>query len=260
MTEDNLLVYILASIAVMLLFAVGVIWFLNQTQRKIVQSKLKEQEREISFQKELLENTVKTQESERERIAKELHDDVGSQLSVIHLNLHVLKEKVEKDQELHQVLDHIEQSLKKSTERTRTISHDLMPSILQKFGFLDAVNELVNSINLAQVLDVDIENESSLKISDKFKLLHLYRIIQELLNNTLKYANASKVKIVFTEIGEQIEMIYTDNGVGFDPSKHSEGLGLGNVNTRIRLLDGTIDWSSEKGDGVKITSKFPNHD
>jgi len=171
MADNSLFLYILASIVIMLVFAIAVIWFLNQTQRKITEGKLKEQQRELEFQKEMLINTVKTQEGERERISKELHDDVTSQLSIIHLNLHLLKQKVNTDGELSKIIDHIESSLKNSTERTRTISHELMPAILLKFGFHNALKELANNINLTEALDVNIIDEQKIKIQDEFKLL-----------------------------------------------------------------------------------------
>ncbi len=260
MTDNNLFFYILISIVIMLVFAMAVIWFLNQTQRKITEGKLKEQERELDFQKEMLLNTVKTQEGERERISKELHDDVTSQLSIIHLNLHLLKRKLDADPELAIIIDHIESSLKNSTERTRTISHELMPAILLKFGFHNALKELANGVNLTEVLDVNIIDDQKIQIKDQFKLLHIYRVIQELLNNTLKYAKAKKVDITFDTIGDELIMSYQDDGQGFDTKKLSEGLGLGNVKTRIRLLDGDINWDSDLGKGVKVLSKFPNYD
>ena len=89
MEESNIIVYILGSIVLMMLFAASVVWFLNHAQKKIIKNKLKQQELQISFQKELLLNTVKTQENERSRISKELHDDIASKLSIIHLNLHL---------------------------------------------------------------------------------------------------------------------------------------------------------------------------
>ena len=260
MTDNNLFLYILFSIVIMLVFAMAVIWFLNQTQRKITEGKLKEQQRELDFQKEMLLNTVKTQEGERERISKELHDDVTSQLSIVHLNLHLLKQKMNSNPELTSIFEHIEYSLKNSTERTRTISHELMPAILLKFGFHNALKELANGVNLTETFEVNIIDDEKIKIKDEFKLLHIYRVIQELLNNTLKYAKAKKVDITFDTIGDELIMTYQDDGVGFDTNKLSEGLGLGNIKTRIRLLDGDINWDSTPSEGVTVLSKFPNYD
>ena len=245
----------------MLIFAFAVIWFLNQTQKKLTSSKIKEQELLLNFRKELLLNTVKTEENERNRISKELHDDVTSQLSIINLNIHLLKQKVSDNIDMFKIIDHIESSLKQSKERTRTISHELMPLILKKFGLHHALKELEDSVNISEIFRLDITDDHLLNIQDDFKLLHIYRIIQELINNAIKYSKAKKVSIDFEEKQDtNIKMTYTDDGVGFDNTKTKKGLGLSNMNTRITLLDGTVEINSILGSGTSITFIFPNHD
>lgn len=261
MSENDIVVYILLSLVIMLLFAFAVIWFLNQTQKKLTSSKIKEQELLLNFRKELLLNTVKTEENERNRISKELHDDVTSQLSIINLNIHLLKQKVSENEDMFKIIDHIESSLKKSTERTRTISHELMPLMLKKFGLHHALKELEDSINITEIFQLDINNEHILNIKDDFKLLHIYRIIQELLNNAIKYSKAKNVHISFEEKQDlNIKLTYSDDGVGFDGKKIKGGLGFSNMNARITLLDGTVKINSILGSGTSITFIFPNHD
>ncbi len=261
MNENNFTPYILSSILGMLLIGILVIWFLNRAQIKISKEKIKRQEQKLEFQKELLVNTVRTQEKERERIAKELHDDVTSQLSIIHLNLHMLKERLDSEPESDNLIDHIETSLKNSTERTRSIAHELMPSIFKKFGFHHALKELANNVNLTNYIELQVENEHLLAITNQFNLLHIYRIIQELINNSLKYAEASKLQIIFESIENNfIQLSYSDNGVGFNTKQQNEGLGMGNLKTRIELLNGEIDLQSAPGLGTKVICKFPNYD
>lgn len=261
MSENDIVIYILLSLVIMLLFAFAVIWFLNQTQKKLTKSKIKEQELLLNFRKEMLLNTVKTEENERNRISKELHDDVTSQLSIINLNIHLLKEKLAHDVDMFKIIDHIETSLKKSTERTRTISHELMPLILKKFGLHHALQELEDSVNITSVFNLDINSDHIIHIKDDFKLLHIYRIIQELINNAIKYSKAKNVHISFEEEQDlNIKMTYSDDGIGFDSKKTKSGLGLSNMNARITLLDGTVDINSVQGSGTSITFIFPNHD
>ena len=261
MSENDIVIYILLSLVIMLVFAFAVIWFLNQTQKKLTSSKIKEQELLLNFRKEMLLNTVKTEENERNRISKELHDDVTSQLSIINLNIHLLKQKVSDNPDMFQIIDHIESSLKKSTERTRTISHELMPLILKKFGLHHALKELEDAVNITEVFHLDFNNDHLIQITDDFKLLHIYRIIQELINNALKYSKAKNVHISFEE--EQnlnIKMTYSDDGIGFDDQKVQSGLGLSNMNARITLLDGSVEINSKIGSGTTIIFIFPNHD
>jgi signal transduction histidine kinase len=261
MSENDIVIYILLSLVIMLIFAFAVIWFLNQTQKKLTSSKIKEQELLLNFRKEMLLNTVKTEENERNRISKELHDDVTSQLSIINLNIHLLKQKLTDNEDMFKIIDHIETSLKKSTERTRTISHELMPLILKKFGLHHALRELEDDVNITNIFHLDISNDHILQIRDDFKLLHIYRIIQELINNAIKYAKAKNVHISFEEKQDlNIKMVYTDDGVGFDTEKVNSGLGLSNISARITLLDGSVMFESIPGVGTTITFKYPNHD
>lgn len=261
MSENDIIIYILLSLVIMLIFAFAVIWFLNQTQKKLTSSKIKEQELLLNFRKEMLLNTVKTEENERNRISKELHDDVTSQLSIINLNIHLLKQKLSENDEMFKIIDHIETSLRKSTERTRTISHELMPLILKKFGLHHALQELEDAVNITEVFRIDISNDHIIQISDDFKTLHIYRIIQELINNALKYSKAKNVQINFEEEQDlNLKMTYTDDGIGFDNNKIKCGLGLSNINTRITLLDGNVEVNSILGSGTTLTFIFPNHD
>lgn len=244
----------------MLILALGFIWFLNHAQKKITQGRLNEHELSMFYQKEMLVNTVKTKEKERTRIAKELHDDVSSQLGIINLNLYALRKRIPQDEEITKLVDQITTSLKSSTERTRSISHELMPIMFQKYGLHEAFNEMQAQINLPDMLNYNIENDFLIKITDEFKLLHIYRIVQELTNNTLKYAEATIIDINFEENKKDLSMTYIDNGIGVDFNKIKYGLGLSNVKTRVSLLDGNITIKSSKNKGFKVKINFPNYD
>ncbi len=261
MKDQELMLTVMFGVIIMLVVIVITIWFFNQGQKKIIAIKLQKKENELAFQKTLLINTVKTQETERDRISSELHDDIASKLNIIHLNIHLLKKKIKDDPEVEKLIDQIESSLKQSTERTRNLSHELMPQLLKKFGIHHALKEMANIINISQVVQLSIKSEHLIQLNDDFKLLHLYRIIQELLNNTLKYAKANIVEIVFEPDNEFLVMTYRDNGIGFDPENLTSGLGIGNIKTRSELLKGVYSITSDKTKkGMLFYLKFPNND
>lgn len=260
MTENPIVLYVFISVLVMLVLALGFIWFLNHAQQKITQSRLKEQELSMFHQKEMLVNTVKTKEKERIRIAKELHDDVSSQLGIINMNLYALRQRIPQEKEITRLVDQISTSLKSSTERTRSISHELMPIIFQKYGLHEAFKELQSQINLSDDLKLNIENDFLIKLKEEFKLLHIYRIVQELLNNTLKYAKASTIDIAFEQGNKELTMTYSDDGVGVDFETIKYGLGISNVKTRVSLLNGNITIKSSINNGFKAIINFPNYD
>lgn len=260
MDENLIPIYILASIVIFLILSVSIILFLYHSHNKINKIKLHEKEMELKYQNELLLNTVKTQEAERSRIASELHDDIASKLNIIHLNLHLLKKGghlIETDLKL---IDQIETSLDVSIERTRSIAHELLPQIFRRFGIHHALKELEHSINITQVILVRIQSEHLLNILDELKLLHIYRIIQELIQNTLKYASAKNINIGFAEENDMIAMTYTDDGKGFDVKNATGGLGISNIMTRSKLLEGKVTFESlPEIKGMTCTIKFPNH-
>ncbi len=244
----------------MLAFAIAVVWFLNHAQKKIVEQKIKQKDLELQFQNDLLVNTVKTQENERDRIAKELHDDIASKLNIVHLNVQRLKEVIPKNTESNQMIDFIEMALKISTERTREISHELMPPLLNKFGINHTLTDLIHSVEMIGHISITMKNDYLIKISNQFKLLHLYRIIQEMINNTIKHAKASKILISFEEKADNLMMIYADDGIGYDMDVKSGGLGMNNILTRTKLLNGDIDVITSIDQGFKVYIKFPNND
>ncbi len=261
MAGEKLLLLIFAFIVIMLLFAMAVIWFLNQTQRKITVAKLQEQEKELEYQKELLNNTVRTQEDERGRIARELHDGVTSKLNIIHLNMHLLKQKVFEDKETNVIVNQIESSLSKSIERSRKISHELMPVVLKKFGLTHALNELLTEVNNTAIFELKFLGHEEVIIQDDFKSLHIFRIIQELVNNAIKYSKAKNVRIDFEINGSDVLIKYVDDGIGVKDNDLKKGLGFSSINTRMRLLAGDMKFekNNEKS-GLHIQFKFPYHD
>jgi signal transduction histidine kinase len=260
MEDKTIFIYIMASILLMLSFAIAVIWFFTYAQKRIISTKLKQKEMEIIFQKELLTNAVTIQETERDRIAKELHDEIGSKLNIASLNMHLLKSKIIHDEDSDTIFLRLDDALKSSAERTRTISHELMPPVFQNFGFAYAIEELQNSFNATSDLRILITDYQQIKITNKIKLLHIYRIIQELLSNTIKHAQATSINILFERQNEDVLFTYTDNGLGFDTRNMPTGMGFGNIKTRAELLDGTINYTSSLGKGFELTIKFPNHD
>ncbi len=260
MTDNNVLFYIIASSALILLLAFIMVLFFNASQKKIAKTKLQIQEIELNLQRELLENTVRTQESERDRIAKDLHDEVASKLNIIHLNLHLLKQKAADQADLKEIIEHIDSSLKKSSTRARSLSHELMPPLLSKFGLGYVFDDLEKSMNFSQDIDFQILGIEKLQIKDHLKNLHIYRIVQELLNNTIKYARAKQIRLCFETQGAMMKMTYQDDGLGFNIEQVKLGHGLHNIETRIRLINGTLHVESVPNGGTTFTFLFPNND
>ena len=259
MNENIILLYVLISIFLMGGFAIAVIWFFTIAQKKIIDTKIKQKEQEINFQKELLENTVNIQDEERERISKELHDDIGSKLNISLLNLQILKKKILNEDSLLQ-LQRLEDAINFSAKRTREISHEMMPPVLQNFGFKHGLEELQYEINASESIYLNIEGTELIGLSNPSKLLHIYRIIQELISNTIKHAKADKITIDFILEGESINLKYADNGIGYNKDSIQMGSGTQNITTRCQLLSGRLETITTAGNGYVANIKFPNYD
>ena len=257
MTENQLLLYIVISIAIMSIFALGIILFFNVSQKKIQAEALKRQEMKLTFQKELLQRTIQTQEEERNRISRELHDDIGSKLNVIHLNLHLLKSDVDKGKDIRELLDDIDTSLQNSIETTRHISHQLVPPTLRKFGLQSAIEDLQSSINRTGAVKMVVENITPWDVKELMSQLHFYRIIQELVQNALKHAKANHLIFTFEQKEGQLLRTYKDDGIGMPENIDSKGLGMSNLYTRVQILNG--QWAIDRAhqNGTRITLNLP---
>ncbi len=201
-------------------------------------------------QKELNNAVLESESKERFRIARDLHDSVGQLLSVIKMHL----SNVPENNALGELVD-------KTITEVRAISHNLIPEALN-FGLKRALEELVEKTQLNGKVKIDMDfaiEKAQIHLSKERELM-LFRIIQELLGNTLKHAQASEIELKIKEIGGEIELLFSENGIGFDVKKiaSSEGLGWKNTYARLSLLNGEIEISSQKNKGSNIKITLPN--
>jgi len=142
----------------------------------------------------------------------------------------------------------------------RSISHNLSPHILEKFGLIPGLQSHIEL--LKQTTDIEINLNSNIKNRIRPDIeLTLYRVLKECLNNTLKHAQAKNIFIVFAMDKTRLSVIYSDNGIGFDTEKDTEkneGIGLYNIQNRISSLGGICEIISAKGHGTRIKFEFKN--
>jgi len=261
MNDSAIFNLIIVSICIMVAIALSIIVLFNTSQRRIMSELQKAHDNKLSLQKMLLENTVAVQERERNRIARELHDNIGSQLSIMNLSLNVLKSLATfKPKELL-VIDQISDSLTSSIETTRNISHELFPATISKFGINTALQALATSVERAGVIDVDMQISHEWEQIEQSKVIHIYRVVQELINNTIKHAEAENIVIKSWTEAVNIIIRYQDDGNGLSADyKNYKGIGLGNIQTRIGLLDGQFTLQNDQyGDGYKAIITIPFH-
>lgn len=199
------------------------------------------------FSRKLIENI----EKERNRIAKDLHDDIGSSLSMIKNKIFSAKEKP-------LFLEEINKDVSSVIEHTRSISHQLYPSYIEKTGLKSVVGEFISKAEKdTGIIFLKEMDELNDELSPEEKA-HIFRIVQECVTNTLKYANATAVKLSISKFKGGIRMVYQDNGVGISRKKFHPGIGLMSIRERTKILNGNFEQSDNDGKGVKfIFSFFP---
>lgn len=201
------------------------------------------------------------QETERRRLAKEIHDGIGPLMSTIRMNLDAVKSKLsdapEKTQKQVGIMDELIQTV---ASDIRSISHDLMPSALIDFGLEQALQGLCNKISQSEVVKAEFHHRGFNKRLDSNIELNLYRIAQELINNALKYANAQEIVVQLVKRKNEIMLTVEDDGVGFDADKIENvlqsGIGMRNIKTRIEAMDGMFTIDTQPGKGVHATAEI----
>lgn len=241
--EGKVILLIIIGTIGFMLMAFSVVFFVLLYRRKVLENQLKIQEIRNKHQQEMLNATLNSQEAERSRLGTELHDSIGAMLSSIKLNLQVAKRK-DKVDSLEPIMGHLDETI----GHVRNISHQMMPLILKKYGLKRAAEDLFEKIPAENITAELVEWENP-DLSDEDSLI-LYRIIQELTNNTLKHSKSTRIVLSCQKFENKMTIHYEDNGQGFpsDVLEKSDGMGLLNVKTRAQAIGAeTFFYNSKKG-------------
>lgn len=257
--DTNFIFALVAGIIGMLAFSLVVILFVVFYQRKMVRQRERMNQLEVEHQKDLLSSTIHAQENERKRIAVDLHDGIGGLLSAAKLYINQLRPEMV-DTDYRVIKEEANALLDETIGNIRTIHHDLQPASLENLGLISAVEGLCK--RFCDFLTIELYYQQELRFNNT-KEVTLFRIIQELLNNTLKHSEAQKVAISFVFNTKELVINYQDNGKGFDLSeikaqkKQESGLGLKSIESRIGAINGQLEYQTAVGKGVKVKITTP---
>ncbi len=249
---------VIAIFLAMVLMAMVLILFFYFSRKKIIEKELEKRDLEIAYQKDLLKSVIITQEDERKRIAQDLHDDISSKLNIVSLNSQLLKTPNLSEAEILEISDNIIDLTKKALDNSRRIAHDLLPPVFEKFGLEAGIQELCLEISTTKLVKIDFVNNINFDFSDNDKHLHVFRILQELINNSIRHGNAKNISILMNEIDNIKTLKYNDDGIGFDINnpENKKGLGMKNIASRINFLNGKLDIKSEINKGSEFLFSF----
>ncbi|AXT53242.1 hypothetical protein D1818_21315 [Aquimarina sp. BL5] len=246
---------------------IGILVYKN-TKRK---QRIAEQEREIEIQKtekllkeqELaaIDAMISGQEKERQRLANDLHDNLGSTLATVKLHFDHLKNnrdnpKMENVEELYNKTNNL---LDEAYQKVRTIAHEKNSGVMAKQGLLPAVKNLAKKASNGDELLIEVQDYGLDERLDNALEISIFRIIQELITNTIKHANASEIHISLTNHDSLLNIIVEDNGKGFDAKilPEKDGMGLKSIEKRIEHMEGTFEIDSTIGKGTNIIINIP---
>lgn len=240
----------------MLLLSIALIAFFVVYQRRLLAQQRLLQEEERKHQKQLLTAAVEIQETERRRIASDLHDDIGSLLSAARLYLRQLSPEAPPEK-TNAIKEESLVIIDEMIQNTRRITHDLLPPVLEKFGFQAAAEDLCDRVGKSGGLEINFSSNSETRLDPRQEIA-LYRVLQELVNNTLKHARAKNISLDLNKARELFTFVYQDDGVGFEmDGPQAGGLGLHNIESRVSLINGTLQSMSSPGEGLKVIITLP---
>ncbi len=259
--QINLIIFTsLAAIIILLLLA----YSRNQNQRKkqaeqiAKQNEILQQNKIVEMEKqhriEVMQGAIDAEENERHKIADQLHDEAGSMLALASLNISSVIEKGKEDaqseakiQKAHEILSIVSSSI-------RDISHRLTPLVIEKYGFRKAIEDMSHAINLSQkliletvIIGFDDDNKYPVSL-----LNNLYRIVQELVHNIIKHANATNARLELVEHEKHISVMVEDDGIGIGDQTLATGKGLNAIQSKIAYLNGEIEIMKKNDNGTLI--------
>jgi signal transduction histidine kinase len=217
-----------------------------------------QQIRQLEEEKKLLaaKMIVEGQEEERKRIARELHDGLGVLLSATKMQFTSIRDTSPENKPL---IERATQLLEQASGDVRKISHNMMPGLLMKLGLYEAIEDLVDNLNDSGKLKAVCEIPEDLARLPENQEIMIYRIVQELVNNTLKHAAASEIRLEISPAPGSVEIRYSDDGKGFDAALMQDvtAMGLKSIESRVDFLNGRMELHTAPGQGVKYLIRVP---
>ena len=257
--QERNIIFVVASVIVVILLLLIIFFRMRAKKNRII---AEQRIQKLEDEKKLMaaQAVMVGQEKERERIARELHDGIGVLLSTASIHFSSVEDKT--DKETADMLKKANTLLREAGKEVRQISHNMMPGVLSKFGLKEAVEDMFENVEEAGEIEVDLHLDMGDDRLPQNMEIMIFRIVQEMLNNTLKHAKASKITFSLKKEEQDIRLEYEDNGIGFDEEKLSDekSLGLSGIRSRVEYLGGTVELKTGKGKGTSYSVIIPLHE
>jgi signal transduction histidine kinase len=212
----------------------------------------------LRTERKVLNAVINTEENEKKRFAKDLHDGLGPILSTVKMSLSALNDRIT-DPTGKVILENSNHLVNEALNTIKDISNNLSPHVLSNFGLASAISAFVQKINQTGTVDIDFKSNMENRRLENDKEVVIYRAVCELINNSIRHSGASRIEIELNKHEKFVTLQFNDNGRGFDMStvrsEDSKGMGLSNIETRVRTVGGAFIIESNPGKGTSALIK-----
>ncbi len=257
-SENHIKLYfgIISAILAFVIISVGFVIAVIRYQKRLLSKQQELLILDSNYKKELLQSSIQSAEAERQQIAQDVHDEIGSIFSTLAISVNRFSDGNLSDAE------HIENSrnlIQLGINNVRRISHAIVPFELELLGLEQTLENHFETLQKSAGINVYFESTLILSELNKEASLAIYRIVQELSSNCLKYANSDELKLSIKEEDQQLLINYSDQGVGTDlnSAENRIGIGLKNIESRALLLNGLVEFKSSPGNGFQCQIRIP---
>ena len=255
--QKNILnLFLGAGFLLLVLSSIFVYRNFKNRQRLLEKEKLLQEAKIVELEKQqqlvAMQSVLKGQEDERSRLAKDLHDGVGGLLSGVKLSMSNMKGNFFLSEENANSFNNVISQLDQSIAELRRVSHNMMPEALVKYGLKEALENYCENLNLSGKIKVQLQIYNMEKRMEQNTEIVIYRIVQELLNNVIKHAEAKNVLIQLSREKDRFTLTVEDDGKGFIVNEKKYGAGLENIKARAGYLNGNIEILSKPGEGTSV--------
>jgi signal transduction histidine kinase len=213
----------------------------------------------LRAEKRVINAIINTEENERKRFAKDLHDGLGPILSTVKMSLSALNDRI-KDAAGTVILNNTNHLVNEAISTIKDISNNLSPHILSNFGLASAIGAFTTKINQTKAIDIVFKSNMDNQRLENDKEVVMYRAVCELINNSIQHSGASRIEIELNKHEKFVTLQFYDNGRGFDTStlskEDTKGMGLSNIETRVRTVEGVFILESTPGKGTSALIKM----
>ena len=210
-------------------------------------------------EKKVINAIINTEENERKRFAKDLHDGLGPLMSTVKMSLSALGERI-KDPSGREILTNTNHLVNEAINTLKDISNNLSPHVLSNFGLASALGAFTTKINQTKAIEIIFKSNMEDQRLENEKEVVVYRAACELINNSILHSGASRIDIELNKLEKFITLQFYDNGRGFDTSslgnEDTKGMGISNIETRVRSVDGVFILESTPGKGTSALIKI----